>query len=448
MMSLILLGSCVAVGSAFRSSLPLKLTTPILSQTRTPASFTKLNSSAATKVDITENVQRNIASLYEWGANYGVQMNCFEISSEDTFYGADYYAIANQNLPAESPIVCVPSDLIMTGNKCRQDFGTQASAERVLKLSCHTAFYLFLKVLSEYENGYQSPWFPWLNSLPRFYSTAASMTDFCYSCLPPYAAKQGRDEKARLKRFELALDNIPFLSDETKRNQDLIKWAYNVVYTRYHETPGGDWVLVPLGDYFNHGGSEVDVYLSYDGEGNCYCYTTRDVQAGQPLRICYGDQTNPSQLLAKYGFLDESSPGTYCKWIAKDPSPQLFDLGYPNRMLFYNDGSVSSEVWDVLLYEELGKVSEGQQTAFYQAHLMGDDATKAAYHNDYFAETLAVLQTHVDSLLEELGALGLWQLTYDQTSGRHPRLPLIMRHNEFVKNTFALVQQNLNQMQE
>ena len=37
-------------------------------------------------------------------------------------------------------------------------------------------FYLMIKVLLELEKGQESPWFPWFNSLPRYYTNAASMT--------------------------------------------------------------------------------------------------------------------------------------------------------------------------------------------------------------------------------------------------------------------------------
>ena len=35
---------------------------------------------------------------------------------------------------------------------------------------------LMIKVLLELEKGQDSPWFPWFNSLPRYYTNAASMT--------------------------------------------------------------------------------------------------------------------------------------------------------------------------------------------------------------------------------------------------------------------------------
>ena len=409
---------------------------------------TKLGYSiTSSTIDITEQAPRDINLLYEWAASYGVQTTpSFELTSNDG--GMDVYAITNDYLPADSPIVCVPNSLILTGSKCLEEFAREESAskaERALKLSDHMPFYLFLKVMKEWEKGTDSPYYYWLNSLPRYYSNGASMTDFCFSCLPPYAAKQAQMEKSRLKRFELALDEIDFLSRDTKSNTGLTKWAYNVVVTRYQEMDGGDYCLVPMTDYFNHGGEEVDVYISYDQEGNCYAYTTRDVPAGSPLRISNGDPTNPSQLLARYGFLDESSSATYCKWIAEEPSSALFDLGYPYRMWFYQDGSISNEVWDVLLYVELGKMGgQNLQDEFYKACMTGDVATKSNYHNQYFGQTLSAIQGHVDYILGELDQLSSWQeMTKTGLAGLHPRLPLIMRHNEFVRATFENVKQNM-----
>ncbi|KAL9188877.1 hypothetical protein ACHAXT_011367 [Thalassiosira profunda] len=435
---LLLLAALAVAGSAFQAN---PLPSPSSRRGKHHNSCTKLLASIATTVDISENAQRDIPSLYDWAANYGVQTaESFELSTDD---GVDIFAITNQNLPANAPVLQIPGDLIMSGNNARMEFGAEASAaERALKLADHPTFYLFLKVLREYELGEQSPWYQWLNSLPRFFANAASMTDFCFSCLPPYAAKQSQLESSRLKRFENALDEINFPG----RNPEVTKWAYNIVTTRYQEKPGGDYVLIPMGDYFNHGGNEVDVSLSYDDNGNCYAYSTRDVPAGQPLRICYTDPTNPSQTLAKYGFLDESSPWTYCKWTTEEPSSALFEMGYPSSMLFCNDGSVSSECWDVLLYEELGKMgSPSDQQAFYQAHINGDEATKANYHQQYFAQTLGALQNHVSYILNELDERAVWERTSMDTV-KHPRLPLIMTHNEFVRGTFLLVQQNLNNM--
>jgi hypothetical protein len=277
------------------------------------------------------------------------------------------------------------------------------------------------------------------------------MTDFCYGCLPPYAAGLAMDEKRRMKLFVDGLDGISFLRTANKDNSDdAAKWAFAVVNTRSMEMPNGDFSIVPMADYFNHGGcDEVNVDISYDNEGNCFAYSTTDISAGSSLRISYGDSTNPSKLLARYGFLDDSSPATFCKYPIDKPTEEVKNLGYPDRMLFYNDGSISDEVWDVLLYEELGMRDPQQQQAFYQASMTGDTATKRNYHQEYFPQTLSKLQSHVDFLVTELEDLEIGietQVRLGRDAFRHPRLPLLRRHNEFVKGYFEVVQKNLQSM--
>ena len=427
------------IGYAFHSggtSVPIRTNIRLEQQT----------ASSTSTVDISENAPRDISTLYSWSSDYGIQTaSSFEITTLDGGY--DMFASTTADLPNNSPVGYVPSDLIMSHLKARMEFGSEVSAaERALKLSDHTAFYLILKILKEHELGLESPWYYWLNSLPRFFSNAASMTDFCYSCLPPYAAKQAQIEKKKLRRLQNAVEEVPFLNDLTKYNTELIAWAYNVVHTRYHETQGGDWCLVPMMDFFNHGGDQADVSINFDENGDCYVYTTRDVPAGSPLRIQYGDTTNPSLLLVRFGFLDESSPGTYCKWIAEEPSSEIYSLGYPNRMLFYQDGTISTEVWDVFLFTVLGKLDYNEQQAFYQAHVTYDEAAKARFHEQYFSQTLSAIQGHVNFILSELDELSTWQANTPDT-GRHPRLPLIMNHNQFVRGAFETVQQTINSSQ-
>ena len=70
---------------------------------------------------------------------------------------------------------------------------------------------------------------------------------------------------------------------------------------------------------------------------------------------------------------------------------------------------------------------------------------KQDYHGRYFSQTLAKLQKHVDFLvteLDELSESNIWK----KKNESHPRLPLLMQHNEFVRNTFYLVQENLDSM--
>lgn len=174
-------------------------------------------------------------------------------------------------------------------------------------------------------------------------------------------------------------------------------------------------------------------------------YAMKDVPAGSPLRVSYGDPTNPSHLFATYGFLDETSPATFCKIMTIQPTPELKNLGLDfSRMLFYKDtGEISAEVFDVMLYKNLASNREVQQ-AFYEAHLNGDLDTKNAIHQQHFAQTSTAIKEHVDTFLKQLDELSAKAEGHDL--GTHPRLPLILKHNEFVKNTFLMVKARLDPM--
>ena len=191
-----------------------------------------------------------------------------------------------------------------------------------------------------------SPWFPWLNSLPRYFENAVSMTSFCVNCLPPLMRKLNEDERGnQLSLSVSAFTKVPYLSDETKANAELLKWVYQIVYTRAFEWEE-DLRLVPMGDYFDHtSNGSPEVVGWYDEFGNYYAYSQYDIPAGSQLRMTYGNEMRPSFLLARYGFLDESGQATHCKLLFNGNNSDLLELGYAEeRMLFWNTGEVSEEV--------------------------------------------------------------------------------------------------------
>lgn len=119
--------------------------------------------------------------MLEWAEVCGVQKaEGFELTSDDG--GFDVYARTVTDLPAGSPVVFVPEQMILSSNKAAAELRTDdmEDAEKLLKsLNAEDEirqFYLMIKVLLELEKGQDSPWFPWFNSLPRYYTNAASMT--------------------------------------------------------------------------------------------------------------------------------------------------------------------------------------------------------------------------------------------------------------------------------
>lgn len=242
----------------------------------------------------------------------------------------------------------------------------------------------------------QSPWYPWLNSLPRIYNTGASMTYACFDCLPPYAAYLALSERQSFVNFQKAIKNSGFDEDVLK-NVTVLKWAYNVALTRSVEIYG-ERCIAPLVDMFNHG-TETQVEISYDGNGDCTAYATVDIPAGSEMRVSYGDPTDPTPLFAKYGFLDESSPGTFCKMMKQKPEMEALGYTYANLLFYRNTGEISPGAFDVMLYHVLLKEDENAANGFYSAVMQGDENTKSQYHNEYWNLTKQAMQKHVDNML-------------------------------------------------
>lgn len=74
---------------------------------------------------------------------------------------------------------------------------------------------------------------PYLNSLSRYHSNGASMTDFCFGCLPPYAAGLSLNDRQRFLRFANAMTALlpsGAISSASNNDDVLTSWAYAVCH--------------------------------------------------------------------------------------------------------------------------------------------------------------------------------------------------------------------------
>eukprot|EP00804_Cyclotella_cryptica_P019543 CCRYP_014310-RA/>CCRYP_014310-RA protein AED:0.09 eAED:0.09 QI:65/1/0.75/1/0.66/0.5/4/763/469 len=408
-------------------------------------------------IDTSESTPRDLTPMISWCESYGVQRNALEFASTSNFNGGhpgiqsqDMSAYASQDLPAGTPVLFVPRSLFLSSYTIKhEEFGASsllAAEEYLTKLrEPLPLFYLYVKVLYEYSLGEQSPYYEYLNSLPRHYDTGTSMTPTCYECLPPLAGTYAKNERVRYINYRTVAQTVGWLDSSVKEDRDVSKWVFNVVSTRSWEVPdgSGERVIVPMADMFNHH-YDPEVAISYDEEGNCIAYTIKDVSAGSPLRISYGFDANPSALFAKYGFVDTSAPATFWKYMDIIPSTELCSIGLSySRMLFYPSGDISPEIFDVLLYLILGeKRGRQEQKVFYDACLNGDDETKMAYLNQYYYEIYGRIKTHVDKFLGDLQELEGKAIRVDKET--HPRIGMIREHNDFVRGIFLRVKENVD----
>ncbi|KAL3799132.1 hypothetical protein HJC23_002260 [Cyclotella cryptica] len=441
------LASTLSAATAFTSIDPLVARRP-----RTHSCPALQSTTNPLAINVNEIAERDIESFERWSNEVGIQKAPgFVLKSADR-YSKNVYAMTVQDVASGSPVLYVPEELIFSSNKAMAAYRTpeMAAAERQLEtfdsVSELRQYYLMVQLLVEIERGTDSPWYPWLNSLPRYFENAVSMSSFCVNCLPPLMRKLNEKERGNQQSLnEWAFSKVPYLSDETKANEALIKWVYQIVYTRSFEWEG-DLRIVPMGDMFDHtSNGSPEVMPWYDEYGNYYAYSQFDIPAGSPLRMTYGHETRPSFLLARYGFLDEEGQATHCKLIFENVDDDLVELGYSEeRMLFYSTGEVSEEVWDVLLYRFLDQTNNVmEKQTLMNAFRNEDYDTKNMLHETYYPYTSAMLMEHIDNFLVELDKLQKKAETIGKVEvyvkNEHPRLPLIMRHNEFIKDAFLKV---------
>lgn len=96
----------------------------------------------------------------DWAANCGVQQSeGVQLTSYD---GVDYFPMTQSDIPAGSPVMFVPSDLIITSTKIAQEFPSLQQCENQLTSAGLDdkvpLFRIFYKIIAEYEKGDQSQW--------------------------------------------------------------------------------------------------------------------------------------------------------------------------------------------------------------------------------------------------------------------------------------------------
>ena len=404
--------------------------------------------------EIGANSDRNIQALESWAQDQGVSRGSGFVLSESE--NGDCSVSVTDDGSAAERVLQVPSSLVMSSTNVRKekeifDYAA-AGIDYLTHKKCESQvnqFLLWLKVLREYEMKEASKWYPWLSSLPRKFSNAVCMDEVELECLAPFAWSLAKIEIFHADEFIEALkltDGI--LSQETRNDEELLRWAFNVVFTRCWGQEGDDEEnrkdIVPMGDMFNHG-HPGNVVIDYDKDRNCNILLKDDVKPGDALSLSYGFETNPYRFMVVFGFVDESQQTIYSQLLSANPSKRHVDMGYDvSKMTFSTtDGSFTEEVWDFVLYSLLEQVPDIQE-AYYKAHVSGYQHTKDSIRRKFYIETCIMLKKHVDKTLLEMNDLIKKIDQYDMNE--HELLPMIRRSNVFVAQTFSKVKHNIDQM--
>ena len=235
------------------------------------------------------------------------------------------------------------------------------------------------------------------------------------------------------------------LSQETISNRQVTQWAYNIALTRFHEVwqPQRAKIIGPMADMLNHA-AEPNCEISVDYDGNVNVVALYDVPAGTPLSLSYGDPTNPTPLFAQYGFLPNDCSTIFCKAMQLEGVMYELNYDFKDLLIQTETGEIAPPVWDTFLYDFLIKNDYNTAQQFCLAVQNGDESSKEQYHTEYFSYTIDALKKHVYSILNDAGKLTKKANKMDLA--KHPRVPVIVAHNQLVSQTFGMTAQILEQM--
>jgi len=443
--------SASTLSNNIRYSGSLSTFTSIDKRTSPLASFSQ---SYSQTIDLNDEFSpRDVQGMEQWALQNGVQKADGVELANSPSDNMDWQLVSYQDLQSGTPILFVPAGMVLSSNNLRQELGRDLESAEYevcrlgeLQEQRLPLFRLMVKILMEYEKGQDSIYFPWLNSLPKRFYNGVAMTETCFDCLPPYASKLAKFERDTFMNFFNGIDQgaIP-LSRDTIDNYDACEWAYNVALTRFTEVwqPTRQKYIAPMADMFNHA-TNPNVEVTFDDQGNCNVYATENIPAGSPLTISLGNPTNPTPIFAKYGFLYNDCRTVFCK--ALDLQPQIEELGYNyDDLLFQVDtGEIAPKVYDIFLMRILQQSDMNLAAQFYEACTMNNEDAKQNFHQEYFQYTNQALQEHVGQILYDVDVLTQRAQSLDLNT--HPRVPVIVAHNNLVRETFTKTQMSLQNM--
>ena len=327
-------------------------------------------------------------------------------------------------------------------------------------------FFLMLRLLQEVRaanaeqqqnNGGIGMLGPWLDSLPAEFDMGIYFDEVERGYLPQLASKLLDLQERQLAAFRRACDALAGhderhaalfeAGDIDDGADDIVKWAFSIVFSRSWRSPSNpeDARIVPLADNFNHGEEANVIVEEPEGEGGATTVVLKtDVERDTELKLSYGPGYDPSRFLIIFGFFDETVREVFCGVAFTDPSEELVQLGATDRsaMIYRDDGAISNAVWDSTLHVTLSQKPD-EQKAFYEARINDDAETFQALHRKYRLEIALSLKNHAEAVLNTEYLVPSDQELSKIDVKKHPRLPMILKHNRFMRKVFGNVKDRL-----
>lgn len=401
---------------------------------------------------------RDFTKLLDWASSRGVVIPDGVSISCDVSEGCGVLLTKTAN--EGTVILSVPWSLVLSSSDLPKSI--EATMDDVCSIlesagvSQYIAeFRLMIRLLIEKQKRTSSAWHPWIESLPSSFTTGLYLDDVEKSQLSPYVLALVEFQEVQFDAFRnsasVVADSFSLLSPifEGGRGDELVKWAFSVVFTRSWRSQSGDEAtIVPVGDMFNH--REVaDVEVAETPASDCISFVLKnDVKAQSEIHLCYGPHS-PANFIAVFGFVDESmmTVPSHIEIPNADNNVKLVRLGCTERknMVYRRDGAISDAVWDCILFASLASRHE-EQEEFYEAVVDRDDAKKTAIHSKYALEVSLSLLSHVEQVLDKYPDPGTSIVDLSAVDLlSHKMLPMVLQYNESMRGAYQKVRDRLKE---
>ena len=437
----------------------------------------------------TEVNSRDMTSLSDWSRSCEIVLADGVELTEDLL--GDWSLTTTKSIEQGSSILTVPSQVILTSDVDGDSYlphysetdmqNVRVWMESELKSGPQSKqdylpeYMLVFKLIREVYMEKNSPWHTWLQSLPTQFSTGLYLDEVernhvermtgehilvqnlqykecleLFQKMVSFQESGGKEALIPTKFLEWMLALQQDSNKEDARFDNLIKWAFTIVFTRSWRSPDRSQAqIVPLGDLANHDSQFANLMPGFrqtDGAFQFFVTTDIDVVAGPTtsprLYLSYGLTYHPARYLVVFGFCDVTAAyidaqldflqdNVDCKW------PTTLD---PSQLVVSTlNGALSEEVWMAFLFKILEEDDPELLAEIRDAYDDNED------HGDQLVEE--VLETKEFTVGMEIQAYYQRLLQTDfvpipvteKDLSEHPNLSMIVNYNLFIRETYLNV---------
>ena len=383
------------------------------------------------KILMEQDDNRKVPSLQEWAVSQGISIaDGVELVNNgmgDWGVGLTGAETINNNSTTYrkgSAIMTIPKGLILSSSDI-DDVGLIESITASMTKANLNYFVpeclLVLRVLQECSLGASSPWYPWLESLPKSFDTGLYLNELEASHVQRLAPDFLRQQQLQFRACQIAIQStvqsMPMYNEvaaylkKSPEDDDIIRWAFSVVFTRSWRSQQSSEdiataTLVPLGDMFNHADGEyatiIPNMIEKSKEEQIVMTLSKDTMAGTNLHLSYGLTTHPGRFLVVFGFWDRSAPFMDANLTV----PDAYKVNDPSQLVVSTrNGGITQEVLDLATFRFLQQSKPEEAKRWIEAQQTGpkeESATVVSKLSEtYELEGVLFLRMHVLKLLAE-----------------------------------------------